>query len=39
MNDLKMQLETGCVKMAGQGMMGMDARLGKMAKQVKDAGF
>ena len=39
MNDLKMQLEQ-MIKMGGmEGMMGMMPGMGKMAAQVKDAGF
>ncbi|MEP3783475.1 MAG: signal recognition particle protein [Ascidiaceihabitans sp.] len=39
MNDLKMQLEQ-MIKMGGmQGMMGMMPGMGKMAAQVKNAGF
>ena len=39
MNDLKMQLEQ-MMKMGGmQGMMGMLPGMGKMAKQIEDAGF
>lgn len=39
MNDLKMQLEQ-MIKMGGmEGVMGMMPGMGKMAKQVQDAGF
>jgi signal recognition particle subunit SRP54 len=39
MNDLKMQLEQ-MIKMGGmEGIMGMMPGMGKMAKQVQDAGF